>query len=387
MKHRSTISLAALLLLFFAATALWLRDPGPGDEEQQRLSVAETLGANETEGFARALQARPFSFPGDHGPHPEFKTEWWYFTGNLTSTGGRTFGFQLTFFRIALSPEPRAGQSAWGSHQVYMAHFALSDIAGRRFYDFERFSRAALGLAGAQAEPFRVWLEDWSAAGEGGEPFSVALRAVEADVTIDLRLQSAKPVVLQGDRGLSRKSAKPGNASYYYSLTRLLTEGQVRVGDETFAVKGLSWLDREWSTSSLAEDQVGWDWFALQLGDGRELMFYQLRNRDGRADALSSGTLVEADGDSRKLTLAEVQIEPLETWRSPRSGAEYPARWHIVVPAAGVDLEVVPLLDDQELQASVRYWEGAVSAEGRSQGRKVEGRGYVELTGYGPSQR
>jgi predicted secreted hydrolase len=376
------------LLLCLAAALLVggsyaLTRPERPAQVQARVSVANELGGEATAGFARALAPRPFSFPADHGPHPEYRTEWWYYTGNLETAQGRHFGFQLTMFRIGLAPEPVERASAWGTTQLYMAHLALSDVRGNRFYAFERFSRAALGLAGAQAQPFRVWLEDWSAEATRDEALPMRLRAAQGEVAIDLSLQSAKPAVLQGTAGLSQKGSTPGNASYYYSLTRLSTSGTIRIAAEAFDVRGLSWMDREWSTAALEEEQVGWDWFALQLADGREVMFYQLRHRDGSASPFSSGTLIRADGSTRGLTPDEVHVEVLDRWQSPRDGARYPSRWRLRIPAERLDLEVTPYLADQQLDVAVRYWEGAVQVRGTSDTQPISGNGYVELVGYG----
>lgn len=340
---------------------------------QASLSVAGALSGENTAGYARAIEPREFRFPEDHGPHPEFRTEWWYYTGNLSTGEGRRLGFQLTFFRSAFAPSMPERSSQWATRQAYLAHFTLSDLEGGQFHSFERWSRGALGLAGSQGGPFRVWLEDWSAEGDR----AMRLRAAEDGVALDLTLQPGKPPVLQGERGLSRKSDEPGNASYYYSLTRMPASGTVRLEDERFQVTGLAWMDREWSTSSLGRDQVGWDWFALQLEDGRDLMLYQLRRRDGSADSTSSGTLVGPNGESRHLRLSDFQLEVLERWESPRSGAVYPAKWRLRVPSADLDLTIEPLLADQELDVSFRYWEGAVQISGSSRGR-----GYVEMTGY-----
>jgi predicted secreted hydrolase len=383
----------ALVGLGLAATALgagirWWPRAAPPAVEPARLSVAEALGGEPGAGFARALGPRRFVFPDDHGPHPEFRTEWWYYTGTLEATevaaAGRRFGFQLTVFRVRLAPQPVARASAWGTSEVYFAHFALTDVASGRFQAHERWSRAALGLAGATARPFRVWVEDWTIDGpaDGAAALPMRLRAGEGPVALDLRLESAKPPVLQGDRGLSPKSAAPGNASYYYSLTRLPARGTVRLGDRTLAVRGLAWMDREWSTSALGADQVGWDWFALQLDDGRELMLYRLRRRDGSPDPVSAGSLVAPDGAARPLGLADAEVDVLGHWASPRDGARYPARWRVRVPSAGLDLEVRPLVADQELALTVRYWEGAVAVAGTASGQPVTGAGYVELTGY-----
>jgi predicted secreted hydrolase len=347
------------------------------------LSVASALRTSGDQGYAKALAPRDFHFPADHGPHPEFRTEWWYYTGNLATAAGRRFGFQLTFFRSALAPSAPERASAWATRQAWLAHFTVSDVDGKRFHSFERWSRGAVGLAGAQGEPFQVWVKDWTAA--GAPVFPMRLRAAAGETAIDLLLQEGKPPVLQGERGLSRKSAEPGDASYYYSLTRMPTAGTVRVDGQSFQVSGASWMDREWSTSSLGRDQVGWDWLALQLSDGWDVMLYRLRRADGSADPASSGTLIAPDGGSRPLHLADFQLEGSGEWRSPRSGARYPDRWRVHIPGEELDLDVRPLLADQELDVSFRYWEGAVEVAGTHHGRPVRGEGYVELTGYAPS--
>jgi predicted secreted hydrolase len=338
-------------------------------------------------GFARAIAPRVFQFPADHGPHPEFRTEWWYYTGNLATAAGRRFGFQLTFFRNSLSPHPAARLSRWAANEIYLAHFALTDIQGDRFRSYERLERGALGLAGAEASPFRVWLGDWSSEVPKNPGLALPMHLLAASggsdgAAFDLTLQAGKPPVLEGDHGRSRKGAEPGQASYYYSLPRMPAAGTIRVGGSggsTFAVSGLAWMDREWSTSSLAPDEVGWDWFALQLADGREIMLYRLRRKDGSVSPASSGSLIAADGSSRQLALSEVVLEPAGSWTSPRSGARYPARFRLRIPASGLDLDIRPLLADQELDTSFRYWEGAVAVAG-----SVAGSGYVELTGYAP---
>lgn len=385
MSRRRILVLASLCAagLLAAGGFLW-RAPAPLPEPSRPpSSLTALLGGEDPEGFARATAPRDFRFPDDHGPHPRFRHEWWYFTGNLRTPGGRRFGYQLTFFRFALSPGPPGRESRWATNQAYMAHFAVTDVEGRGFRHFERTGRGALRLAGATARPFRVWLDDWSAEGGKASTLPIRLRAQEGKVSVDLLLDTARPIVPQGDRGLSRKGASPGNASYYYSMTRLTTRGNVRVGDGSFPVEGNSWLDREWGTSSLEKGQVGWDWFALQLSDGRDLMFYRLRREDGKTDPFSAGTLALPDGSSRLLSPDDVRIETLDYWKSPESGARYPSRWLLRVPSEGLELEVVPRVAGQELRTAVRYWEGAVSAHGTSRGGPVEGDGYVELTGYG----
>jgi predicted secreted hydrolase len=351
---------------------------GSADEEGPS-QLAVLLGSDADPGFMRALEPRRFSFPADHGAHPAFRNEWWYVTGNLDSDDDRRFGFELTFFRFALTPESGPDDSSWRSSQVYIAHLALTDVSSGRFHVAERFSRGAAGLAGAEAEPFRVWIDDWhiTALADG----RWRLQAGDDLVTLDLELTAQKAPVLNGIDGLSQKSGEPGNASYYYSITRLAATGDIRVVADDFTVRGLAWLDREWSSSALADNQQGWDWFALQLSDGSDLMFYQLRGKDGSKDIHSAGTWTGADGAAEHLRRDDVRIEVLDTWTSPQGG-DYPARWRVTLPARDIDLHVTPVMADQELFTTVRYWEGAVDVKGTRKGEPLGGRGYVELTGY-----
>jgi predicted secreted hydrolase len=375
----------ALVLVGLAVGAVLVTREAGSVTQAPALTVAAALGGSEsTEGYTRAFEPREFRFPEDHGPHPGFRTEWWYWTGNLETADGRAFGYQLTIFRSALAPRETERPSEWGTRQVYMAHFALSDIGAGRFHAFERFSRDALGLAGAQASPFHVWLQDWEARATEGGVFPMRLTARgDNGATLELVLEEGKPPVLQGERGLSQKSAEPGNASYYYSLTRMPSRGTVTVDGRSYPVTGTSWMDREWSTSALGKGQVGWDWFALQLSDGSELMYYQLRLADGSADPFSAGTFVPPQGAPARLQRDEVRLEVLDTWESPRGGTRYPARWRLQVPTVGLELDITPAQADQELPVSVRYWEGAVRLQGSRAGQPLSGRGYVELTGYG----
>ena len=342
------------------------------------LDLGEILGDVADAGFERATTARPFQFPKDHGPHPGFRNEWWYFTGNLEGREKRRFGFQLVFFRNALAPGKVAGDSPWRSTQSWMAHFALTDAQGKQFHAFERFSREAIGLAGAQSQPFSVWLDDWSVSETDGY---WQLQAQEGDIAISLSLLPQRSPVLQGEEGLSQKSAEPGNASYYYSIPRLSAEGEIRLGEQHYPVRGLTWLDREWSTSALGRDQTGWDWFSLQLSDGSDLMFYRLRKKDGSVDPYSAGSFVLKDGTLTRLGPKEVKLDVVRYWQSPKGGS-YPVHWRLSIPSLQLELEVAPVSDNQELDLYVRYWEGAVDAAGMRNGRPIQGRGYLELTGY-----
>jgi predicted secreted hydrolase len=362
---------------------------GDGPRESTPLPPANTglrlLGDAATDGFARATAPRAFVFPVDHGSHPEYRTEWWYFTGNLAAASGRHFGFELTFFRYALAPPStrREGSSAWRTEQFWMAHFALTDTATGRFMARERLTRAALGLAGAQAEPLHVWVEDWSVTGAGADgELALELDARDEGMALELRLVSSAAPVAQGDGGLDAKGAAVGNASYYYSVPRLDARGTVSVDGESFGVEGLAWLDREWSTSSLEPGTVGWDWFALQLSDGSSLMFYRLRTTGGEASPFSGGTLVGADGSRTRLKADDVALEPLDHWTSGTTGVRYPVAWRLVAAQAGIALDIRPYLKNQELNLSVRYWEGAVHAEGSGPAGPLTAQGYLELAGY-----
>ncbi len=361
------------LLLF----ALLCWGPGIADESTPS-QLADLLGSEADAEFARALAPRTFTFPADHGPHPEFRNEWWYVTGNLDDEDGQRFGFELTFFRFSLAPTLPASDSRWRTNQVYIAHLAVTDADDEQFYVAERYSRGAVGLAGAEAQPFRVWIDDWQIA-EQTSSSAWRLQASDDTFGIDVELTALGQPVLNGIAGLSHKSAN--HASYYYSITRLQTNGKLSIGEREFRVSGLSWLDREWSTSALAADQVGWDWFALQLADGSDLMFYGLRKTDGTPDTASSGTFVSAHGVASHLTADDVEIDVEDTWTSPEGGT-YPSRWTLRVPSFGLEVTVTPVIADQELFTTVRYWEGAVDVAGTREGLQVTGRGYVELTGY-----
>jgi len=366
------------LLIFIAVILVSACEQAPvANQSLAAISITQQLGSRPDPGFARALEVREFKFPADHSAHPDFATEWWYFTGNLSSADGADFGYQLTLFRIGLQPGRAVDDSSWRSQQLYMGHLAISDIENRQHISRERFARSAAGLAGAEQHPLRIWLGPWSIRGSDKELFPIQLSADSDDIAIELTLQAgSKPLVLQGDRGLSRKGAAPGNASYYYAFTRLPTTGSIRIGDKKLQVEGNSWFDREWSSSALAEDQAGWDWFSLQLDDGRDLMFYRMRDKQGQAQIFSSGVLVEADGVVHTLSLDNVHIEPVKLWRN-NQGISYPVRWLLKIPQHQIDLRIDAAFEDQEMRLTVRYWEGAVRVSGSHNGV-----GYMELSGY-----
>ncbi len=367
-------------LALFAACALGVAVGAPPPA-----AVPGLLGREDAAGFAQVLAPRAFSFPADHGPHREFRQEWWYSTGQLQAADGERFGFELTFFRYALAPPvaaaPAAAASAWRANEIYMAHFAVTDVARQRFRFAQKLSRAALGLAGASAAPLRVWVDDWQLRAAPGAPQRWQLSAAQAGYAIELELDASGMPVLNGVAGMSVKSARPGDASYYYSLPRVAAHGRLIREGRTLAVQGLAWFDREWGSGALGAEEVGWDWFALQLDDGTALMFYALRDRDGTRDPHSAGTWSEPAGAARALGASAVTLEVIGRWRSP-AGVRYPAAWHVRVPELALDLTVRPVLADQELTGTPRYWEGAVQVSGRRAGRTVGGRGYVELVGY-----
>lgn len=338
------------------------------------------LGGAADAGFVRAIAPRDFQFPQDHAAHPDFRNEWWYVTGNVHTDAGRQFGYQVTLFRIALSPDKPASQSVWATNQVWMAHVALTDVeSGEHLHD-QRFARGAVGLAGQTSKPFRVGLEDWQVVGDGAGEFPWAIAVKAKDFTLNLQLRPQKPPVLQGDHGLSQKSSEAGNASYYYSLTRLQTLGEIYRGGQRFTVTGESWLDREWSTSALGKDQTGWDWFSLQLQDGHDLMFYRLRTKSGASDTHSAGKWVLPNGEAQTLAMQAVQLTPVRYWRAA-SGARYPVAWEMRLPQQGQHWRVEALLDDQLMQTGITYWEGAVKILDADT-HKLLGHGYLEMSGY-----
>lgn len=377
---KARILLAAVMVTAAVAMAAWwLRLDRVGGQPAggEALGSAALLGG-EAGGFEQALAPRPFEFPRDHGAHPAYRHEWWYFTGNLKTVSGRPLGYQFTLFRFALTPEAPQRASDWAPQSIYMGHLAVTDIEGQRFRTEQRLSRGTLDLAGTSMEPFSVWLEDWRIRGTPGGFWPLRLQARAADFAIDLTVTPEKPIVLQGDRGLSQKGSEPGNASYYYSYPRLATRGRLTLAGEQLSVAGRSWLDREWGSSALGDDVVGWDWFALRLADGRDVMFYHLRRLDGTGDPLSAGVVVDSAGNARSLSADEVALAVLSRWTSPESGVTYPTAWRITIPAHQLVLEVRARLNAQEWTEPIRYWEGAVQVDGTAAGE-----GYLEMTGYG----
>jgi predicted secreted hydrolase len=349
------------------------------------LGVVPGLAADTPEEFRLATEGYRYAFPRDHGAHEEYRTEWWYYTGQLTAKNGRPFGYELTFFRRGMPREQtKTLPSQWAVTHLYLAHFAVSDLSKGRFLYAEKMSRAGLGKAGAASDRLNVWIDRWAAESPLAAPGTQTLHAADGDLGIQLTVSPEKPLVVHGTGGISRKGSVA--ASHYYSFTRLATTGTLSVGGERFDVTGNSWMDHEFGSAELGKDLVGWDWFCLQLDDQRELMLYHLRRTDGSADPASSGTLIDRDGHGHHLTVSEFTLEPISYWTSQTSHARYPQRWRLTIPSQQLSFELVPLMADQELSTTrstqVTYWEGAIEATGSIQGRAARAQGYMELTGY-----
>jgi len=345
------------------------------------ISVAQALGGDVDVGFARALAEREFTFPADHGSHPEFRNEWWYFTGHLQDEDRNTFGFQATFFRIGLMAELVERPSAWATKQLWMAHAAITDVAADRHLETQRLSRGNPGMAGIQDQPLQLWIDNWTLhanPANGGFPWQLSVRSEE--FSFDLQLDQHKPIVLNGENGLSRKSANPGNASYYYSVSRLASQGTLISDGQQRRVSGTAWLDREWSTSALDDDQQGWDWFSLQFDSGDDLMFYQLRRKNGEPHPFSSGTWNSSAGKSQRLDASKIHCQVMEYWQAS-DGRRYPVRWRVRYADIAGDWIIQAAVNDQVMNTLVVYWEGLVNIIDTASGQRV-GHGYLEMTGY-----
>ena len=336
--------------------------------------------------LARAQQYRPalpgyrYEFPRDHFSHPDYRTEWWYYTGNLRTKDGHRFGFELTFFRQGISRDP--SPSPWYIHDLYMAHLALSDIGDGRYYASERINRAGPGLAGANASAETVWNGNWEAR---IAPDAHQLRGIGEDFSFDLSLVPAKRPVIHGVDGVSQKAEGEGHASHYVSFTRMQARGRIELQGTSYSVEGDAWMDHEFFSDSMAGDEAGWDWLSLQLDDHSELMLYRLRHRDGSVDRYSSGTYVDAHGGVEHLRLQDFTMsEGGVRWKSRETGGVYPLAWSVTVPSLKLVLQVSTPLERQEFVSHVgpSYWEGAVDLKGRRGNDAVQGSGYLEMTGY-----
>ncbi len=353
--------------------------------------LALTNTGTSAEEFKRALPGRTFSFPQDHFSHPEFKTEWWYYSGHLRSQDKRSFGYQLTFFRTGLNRDTKQQKSKWAIRDLYFAHLAITDESRGKFEYLEKISRGSLGEAGASPykageRAFRIWIEDWFVEGKGPSMQNHFLKAGDKKFGLELMLTPEKNPVIHGQNGISQKAEGEGYASHYYSIPRLKTEGRIFLHDKEVPVQGISWMDHEFGSAQLREYQTGWDWFSIQMDNKIELMFYQLRHKDGKIDPYSSGTIIFPDGTYQHLLKKDFHIEVLDRWKSSKSGTVYPSRWKITVPSRQIELTLSPAVKDQELitkeSTRVTYWEGSVKVEGRYQGNSINGLGYAELTGY-----
>ena len=372
-------------LLLLTIIILSLSGVTLGEASTSQPGIVGMLSGDAEAGFARAVEPMDFVFPTDHGPHPDYKIEWWYHTGNLRTSDGREFGYHLTFFRNALRPKIPKRESHLATNQIYMAHFALTDIEPKTHVSLERYSRGAAGLAGARGEPtYKVWLEDWSA--EAVDTHIIRLRAVDnqikPQIAIDLLLRETRQPILHGEQGLSQKGPEQGNANHYYSLVGLRTQGTITSDGKTYRVTGISWMDHEFGTSALSKGVVGWDWFGLQLDDDAALMFGRLRHHNGRDGGIFEGTVAYVDGRQIQIQPQDFTLTVTDHWTSSETGITYPSGWQMDFPKLDIELQIQPLIPNQELSTGFTYWEGAVSVEGMMNGVRVKGRGYTELTGY-----
>ena len=349
------------------------------------LGLAFAFG-EDAAGWRAAEPGWKFDWPRDHALHADFKTEWWYFTGNLRAADGRRVGYQVTFFRQGVrAPGQRvAAKSRFVVDDVKFGHFTITDVSAKQFHFSQQLLRGAFGEAGfgdLKNDQRAAWLGDWSLTLDADG--TMRLHASDGACTLDLHLESAKPWVLHGDAGLSTKADVPGHASQYYSGTRMRSRGTLKNGGETIAIEGESWFDHEWATNQLAPGQSGWDWFSVQLDDGTELMIYRLRKKDGSVDGASAGSFIAKDGSVRHLRLDELKLTPVKFWQSTRTRAKYPIAWRVEVPSLSLALDVTTPVESQELALDpVAYWEGLIEVRGTRDGRAVNGHGYLELTGY-----
>jgi predicted secreted hydrolase len=329
-----------------------------------------------------ALEGYEFVFPRDHGSHDEYRTEWWYYTGHLRGQSGKRYGFELTFFRVGVSQD--AAETRWDFRNLSLAHFAVTDVNAKRFRYYEKLNRSSPYTANAATGMLDVFNEGWRATTLPDGSWRIV--ASQSGDAIDLTLRARKPPAIHGENGISVKAAETGYASHYYSMTRLEASGSVTAAGRREPCTGLAWMDHEFGSSALRENQQGWDWFSIQLDNETELMLYQIRRADGTPDLTSSGSLITDSGDVIHIRHDQMSIRPLATWRSPRSKASYPMGWDLRVPSLKIALKLSPLLDDQELvtrgSTQVTYWEGAVDAMGSFNNVTVSGHGYVEMTGY-----
>ncbi len=355
-------------------------------EETSRVPLLDNMmQGNAEHRFASVTNTRPFEFPRDHGAHLDFQTEWWYFTGNLVSEDGDRYGYQFTVFRRAFTRDKPKLDSDWAGTQVFLAQAGVTSVRAGEYLVDEIYSRGVLDLAGIRADPFSVWVENWVAEGSAGSCegcLNLSISVSSDEFSFDLALRSVKPVVLHGDGGLSQKSDRRGEASYYYSLTRLQTTGELTVQGQSKQVSGDSWMDHEWFSSALGEEQTGWDWFSLQLDDQRELMLFQVRQHDPSLAPFKYGLFIDQYGNTQLLAPNQIILEKLRTWRSEMSQSEYPVHWKVEIPPLEMLLDIEAAMDAQERTDSFRYWEGVIDVNGQEGATPLTGHGYLEMTGY-----
>jgi predicted secreted hydrolase len=346
------------------------------------LAITFAIGAVGAE-WKSAQPGWRYEFPRDHRVHREFKTEWWYFTGNLFDGEGRRFGYELTFFRQGIQPaaerDPKA--SRFIVDDLKFAHFAITDVTGRKFQFDQKTSRGAFGEAGFDDGNRVAWIENWSLTTSGADDFDLAARTNFGGLR--LHLHGTKRPVIHGENGVSVKAAEGSSASHYYSIPRLETSGEIILNGKPNPIRGETWFDHEWSSSALGKSEVGWDWLCLQWEDGSELMLYRMRLTDGGVEPSSSGTWIAPDGTTTHLRASDFQMTPTAFWKSKATSAQYPIGWRVALPAQHAEVTVQAALDDQELKLGpITYWEGAVDATGSREGKSIKARGYLELTGY-----
>jgi len=372
---------ALLALVVVAGATIWMRQEHRVTSGGSSLALASIL-AEDNRGFAAAEEPWSIRFPADHGGHPNFRSEIWYLTGHLKDQAGETLGFQLAFFRLRLRPSAVERASAWGTNQLFRAQLALTDVAAGHFHTEERFSRVALGLSGMDEAPARVWVEDWYLVvveAEGDTRFR--LRAGEGESSLELDLQAVKPPVLEDAADLLGAGSRAG-AYHFYSMSRLSVRGSLSLRGADRKVRGEAWLDRAWGAPPVPRGQMALNRFALQLEDGRDLLCLELRRRDGSGTPIPSCLLIGTDGSVRSFRRREIRLEPLAHWRSRLDGTAYPVRWRLVLPGGGLDLNIEPLLEGQELDLPTRAWSGAVKISGRSREGPALGWGHLDLGGY-----
>ena len=358
--------------LVFLVVLLWVigGSNGCGDNSQTSTNDLNALlgDSGDSSLYRQVDGSYRLEFPKDHGAHRDYLIEWWYITSVLRADNGIEFGAQFTVFRRAIS-KPVDSSNPWRSSQIYMAHIALSDIENKKHFDEERLSREHEQLAGAKTEPFQVFVEDWVLSSTDQDFFPLRLQASADEFSLDLRFDQTKPIVLQGKDGYSVKS--PEHASYYYSVPRLKTSGQVLVGGQWHSVTGNSWLDREWSSGLLGRQFQGWYWFALSLDDGRDLVLFSLWDKEKESDDNRVATWIDQRGTSESLDRTHWQLEPRRYWKS------WPVEWNLRIQDS--DLKIKAKFDNQEMNTSIPYWEGVVDV---IEGTRSIGSGYMELTGF-----